>query len=170
MTLWRAAGGRKPVLRGERHVEISTRHWAWAALMRRAFDLDVLACPRCGGRLRWIATAKDPEAIRAILAALAEVCSLASWDAGIPLDRRPVLAEDPVPRWLSAPRRRQGRRGGGAENGGSVNLTFMLSTSFPSSIFQSNLAIFWREARMKQSVVVRPANIFTLAGDPLFHT
>jgi hypothetical protein len=22
------------------------RHWAWAALMRRAFDLDVLACPR----------------------------------------------------------------------------------------------------------------------------
>jgi hypothetical protein len=25
------------------------RHWAWAALMRRAFDLDVLACPRCGG-------------------------------------------------------------------------------------------------------------------------
>jgi hypothetical protein len=47
------------------------RHWAWAALMRRAFDLDVLACPRCGGRLRLIATVEDPEAIRAILAALA---------------------------------------------------------------------------------------------------
>ena len=28
------------------------RHWAWANLMRRAFDIDVLACPRCGGRLR----------------------------------------------------------------------------------------------------------------------
>jgi uncharacterized protein YbaR (Trm112 family) len=56
------------VLRGERHVEISTRHWAWAALMRRAF-LDVLACPRCGGRLRLIATVEDPEAIRAIFAA-----------------------------------------------------------------------------------------------------
>ena len=27
------------------------RHWAWAALMRRAFDLDVLACPRCEPRL-----------------------------------------------------------------------------------------------------------------------
>src|SRR2546427_2698254 len=25
------------------------RHWAWADLMRRAFDIDV-ACPRCGGR------------------------------------------------------------------------------------------------------------------------
>src|ERR671918_1713482 len=47
------------------------RHWAWAALMRRAFDLDVLACPRCRGRLRLIATVEDPEAIRAILAALA---------------------------------------------------------------------------------------------------
>jgi Putative transposase len=45
------------------------RHWAWAALMRRAFDLDVLECPRCGGRLWLIATVEDPEAIRAILAA-----------------------------------------------------------------------------------------------------
>jgi len=26
--------------------------WTWAALMRRVFDLDVLACPRCDGRLR----------------------------------------------------------------------------------------------------------------------
>ena len=39
--------------------------------MRRAFDLDVRACPRCGGRLRLIASVEDPEAIRAILAALA---------------------------------------------------------------------------------------------------
>ena len=47
------------------------RHWAWAALMRRALDIDVLACPRCGGRLRLIATVDDPKAIRAILAAVA---------------------------------------------------------------------------------------------------
>ena len=47
------------------------RHWAWTDLMRRAFDIDVLACPRCGGRLRLIATLEDPDAIRAILAALA---------------------------------------------------------------------------------------------------
>jgi Putative transposase len=47
------------------------RHRAWTALMRRAFGLDVLACPRCGGRLRLIATVEDPEAIRAILTALA---------------------------------------------------------------------------------------------------
>jgi uncharacterized protein YbaR (Trm112 family) len=43
----------------------------WAALMRRAFDLDVLACPRCGGRLRLIATVEDPGTIRAILGAVA---------------------------------------------------------------------------------------------------
>jgi len=43
------------------------RHWAWAKLMRRAFDIDVLACPRCGGRLRLLGTIEDPAAIRAIL-------------------------------------------------------------------------------------------------------
>ena len=47
------------------------RHWAWAALMRRAFDSDVLVCPRCGGLLRLIATVEDPDAIRAILVAAA---------------------------------------------------------------------------------------------------
>ena len=52
-------------------------HWRWADLMRRAFDLDVLACPRCGGRLRLIATVEDPEAIRAILVALAKSRDLA---------------------------------------------------------------------------------------------
>jgi hypothetical protein len=45
------------------------RHnWTWAALMRRAFGLDVLACPRCGGRLRVIATVADLAAVRQILA------------------------------------------------------------------------------------------------------
>jgi len=39
--------------------------------MRRAFDLDVLACPRCGGRLRLLGTIEDPAAIRAILDSLA---------------------------------------------------------------------------------------------------
>jgi hypothetical protein len=46
-----------------------TPTWTWA-LMRRVFDLDVLACPRCGGRLRVIATVQDPAVVRAILAHL----------------------------------------------------------------------------------------------------
>jgi hypothetical protein len=35
--------------------------------MRRAFDCDVLRCPQCPGRLRFIATIESPEAIRRIL-------------------------------------------------------------------------------------------------------
>ncbi len=46
------------------------RAWAWAALMHRAFAIDVLACPHCGGRLRLIATLHDPAVIRKILAHL----------------------------------------------------------------------------------------------------
>jgi hypothetical protein len=43
------------------------RGWTWAQLMQRAFDVDVLACRACGGRLRLIATILDPSTIRAIL-------------------------------------------------------------------------------------------------------
>jgi len=46
------------------------RYWAWADLMRRAFEIDVLACPRCGGRMQLIATIEDPSVIRKILAHL----------------------------------------------------------------------------------------------------
>jgi len=46
------------------------RHWTWAALMRRAFDLDVLRCPRCAGRMQLIATIDDPAVIQRILAHL----------------------------------------------------------------------------------------------------
>jgi hypothetical protein len=45
------------------------RNWTWAALMRRAFAIDVLACPRCGGRLRVMATVEDSLGVRQILAA-----------------------------------------------------------------------------------------------------
>ena len=33
----------------------------WAELMRRSFGIDVLACPRCGGRLALIAIIEDEE-------------------------------------------------------------------------------------------------------------
>ena len=41
-----------------------------SSLMHRAFAIDVLACPHCGGRLRLIATLHDPTVIRRILAHL----------------------------------------------------------------------------------------------------
>jgi hypothetical protein len=38
--------------------------------LHRAFSIDVLACPQCGGRLRLIATLHDPAVIRKFLAHL----------------------------------------------------------------------------------------------------
>jgi hypothetical protein len=38
--------------------------------MRRAFNLDVLRCPRCAGRTQLIATIDDPAVIQRILAHL----------------------------------------------------------------------------------------------------
>jgi len=46
------------------------RDWKWADLMRRVFDLDVLACPRCGGRMSVIATIEAVDVLRKILSHL----------------------------------------------------------------------------------------------------
>jgi hypothetical protein len=43
------------------------RYRTWAELMRRAFEADVLACPRCGGRMVVLATIDDPAVIHRIL-------------------------------------------------------------------------------------------------------
>ena len=39
----------------------------WATLLHRVWGVDVLACPRCGGRMRFIATITDRVVIRRIL-------------------------------------------------------------------------------------------------------
>jgi hypothetical protein len=46
------------------------RNYPWATLMSRVLELDVLACPRCGGRMRIVAAINPPDAIRKILACL----------------------------------------------------------------------------------------------------
>ena len=43
------------------------RRWSWPDLMRHTFAVDVLACPRCGGRMRVVATIEDPVVIGKIL-------------------------------------------------------------------------------------------------------
>jgi hypothetical protein len=43
------------------------KYRAWSELMRRAFETDVLACPRCGGRMTVLATIEDPAVIHRIL-------------------------------------------------------------------------------------------------------
>ncbi len=54
-----AAGGEPPTLR--------TYRVPWAALLEKVFDVDVLACPECGGRLRLIAFIAEPTVARKIL-------------------------------------------------------------------------------------------------------
>ena len=63
----------------------SVRGATWADLMRRAFEVDVLACLRCGGRLRLIALIEASAVARRILRHL-----------GLPADvPRPALARAP---------------------------------------------------------------------------
>ena len=56
---------------GEAGVKSTPPAWTWSALMHRAFGVDVLAGPHCGGRLRLMATLHDPVVIRKILTHLA---------------------------------------------------------------------------------------------------
>jgi hypothetical protein len=56
--------------RGELLGAATPKPWLdWATLLRRTYDLDVLACP-CGGRLRFIALVTEREAIVPLLESL----------------------------------------------------------------------------------------------------
>ena len=46
------------------------RNYPWATLMARVFELDVLDCTRCGGRMRILAAIDSPDAIQKILTCL----------------------------------------------------------------------------------------------------
>jgi hypothetical protein len=39
----------------------------WAVMMKRTWGFDVLACPRCAGRMRVISTIPSPPVVRQIL-------------------------------------------------------------------------------------------------------
>ena len=42
-------------------------NYSWSQLMARIFAVDVLQCPRCGGRMRILAAIEDPSVARKIL-------------------------------------------------------------------------------------------------------
>jgi hypothetical protein len=46
------------------------KNYSWAQLMMRVFELDVLSCPRCGGRMRVLCAIHSPPAIQKILTCL----------------------------------------------------------------------------------------------------
>jgi len=46
------------------------RNYTWAEMMKRVFEIEVLECPRCLGRMRIVAAIHPPDATRKILACL----------------------------------------------------------------------------------------------------
>ena len=58
----------------------------WARLLRRSFDVDVLVCPKCNGRLRVLGEVTDPAMVRLMLDSLGV-------DARVPC---PARARDPT--------------------------------------------------------------------------
>jgi hypothetical protein len=65
------------------------KHYAWADLMRRTFEIDVLACPDCGGQLRLLATIVERAVVEKILGHLALAAEV------------PLPAPARAPPWLS---------------------------------------------------------------------
>ncbi|MCR9245173.1 MAG: ATP-dependent helicase HrpA [bacterium] len=49
---------------------VGRRRYPWAELLRRVFEVDVLACARCGGRRKVLAAIHDPDSIAKVLSAL----------------------------------------------------------------------------------------------------
>ncbi len=49
-----------------------SRYWPWAELLKRCFAIDVLACPRCGGRMRLVALVTEAASVRRFLRGLGE--------------------------------------------------------------------------------------------------
>lgn len=68
---------------------VRPKYYAWAALLGRTLSLDVLACPDCGGRLRFVATIEDRPVIEKILRHL-----------GLPIDP-PAPAPARQAEWLA---------------------------------------------------------------------
>ena len=46
----------------------TTYYLVWAALLKRVFEVDILECPRCGGRLRLVCAVVDGLSARRYLA------------------------------------------------------------------------------------------------------
>jgi hypothetical protein len=68
-----------------------TAGYQWAELMRRTFGVDVLACPRCGGRLRLVALIEETSVVQRILRHLG-----LPTDVPAPRPARPPPSVDPI--------------------------------------------------------------------------
>ncbi len=70
------------------------RHYfSWAELLRRVFEIDILACS-CGGRLRFIATIEEPPVVERILRHLGLSTAMPEAAPARPPPRGPELSFD----------------------------------------------------------------------------
>ncbi|MEJ7729970.1 MAG: hypothetical protein WKG00_12210 [Polyangiaceae bacterium] len=81
---------------------------AWAHLLRRTFEGDVLECPTCQGRLKLLAIVTRPENITRYLTAIGEPTDLPArspsrWP---PYWKSVLLPRKALGNWRSAPDRR----------------------------------------------------------------
>jgi len=57
---------------GEPKAKRSGSYWPWADLLRRTFDVDVLDCPKCHGRMKLLAMVTEAESITRFLKGFGE--------------------------------------------------------------------------------------------------
>ena len=62
--------------------ESASAYRPWAELLARTFAVDVLACPKCHGRMRLLAMVEDPANVTRYLAAMGEAPEVAPRSPG----------------------------------------------------------------------------------------
>jgi hypothetical protein len=65
----------------------------WAQRLKRVFQIEIAACPHCGGKLRVIACIEEPQLIRQILSHVQQCDGLADFDARGPPGEAMVVYE-----------------------------------------------------------------------------
>src|SRR5262245_24050372 len=61
--------------RRSRRRERTPSYRPWAELLRRTFAMDILACPKCHGRMRLLAMVEDPANVAPLLARRSRCCA-----------------------------------------------------------------------------------------------
>jgi hypothetical protein len=79
--------------RSRGRLQAATRYVPWADLLRRVYDIDSLACPKCGAGLRMIALIMEPAGVRAFLGSIGLPCEAPV----VARARSPTLFELPPP-------------------------------------------------------------------------
>ena len=70
--------------------------YRWAELLRRIFEVDPLACPRCRGPMRILAVLTDPAVITRILAPRARAAEAVRRSRSPPHERRRPARAQPA--------------------------------------------------------------------------